>query len=429
LLVAEGWIRVRRITAAAAIFALGATLTVGVGAADASAQGLQVGGSGNTYYLNDQFSTIANIEFTFGRDDDEVYFGDWDGDGRDTPMLRRGTTFLYSNANTTGEPSVSFTYGRSSDEVLVGDWDADGRDSIAVRRDAVFHIRNVLSDGSADTVVQYGRTGDTVLVGDWDANGTDTFSVRRGAQYHVRNSMTSGPADVIVQYGREGDLVLVGDWDGDGRDSFAVRRDATYFIANAIRPGEADITVVYGRSNDVAFAGDWNGDRKDTLGVRRVFTAPPPPPPPADPVNCTGDGGANAPGPYTCQQMEAAVPAMLALINEERAARQLPPLRQGPCLTAAAQHWSESMVWLKTSGSAHNPSLTADVRACGVVGWSENVGRTVGSAPDTRVMMDRWMASSGHFRNLMSPTMEYVGIGIASAGDRQWYYVLDFGRL
>ena len=416
-------------TAAVAVTALAATLTVGYGAVDARAQGLEVGGTGDRYYLNDQFSTTANIEFVFGTEGDEVYFGDWDGDGRDTPMVHRGSTFLYSNVNASVEPDRWFTYGRAGDEVVVGDWDGDGRDTLAIRRDALFHIRNSLSEGAADTVVQYGRTGDTVLVGDWDGNDLDTFAVRRGAEYHVRNSMTSGPADVIVQYGRADDLVLVGDWDGDRKDSFVVRRDATYYIANAIRPGEADTTVVYGRSNDIAFAGDWNGDRKDTLGVRRVFTPPPPPPPPADPVDCTGTGGANAADPYTCQQMAAAVPEMLALINEERAARELPPLRQGPCLTGAAQHWAESMVWLSTSGSAHNPDLTADMRACGVVGWSENVGRTVGNAPDTRGMMDRWLASSGHYRNLMSTTMEYVGIGVASDGDRQWYYVLDFGRL
>lgn len=422
----------RRIMAAAAVTALAATLTVGLAADDAHAQGLEVGGAGNAYYLNDQFSTVANIEFRFGHAGDEVYFGDWDGDGRDTPMLRRGTTFLYTNTNATGEPERSFSYGRSTDQVLVGDWDGDGRDTLAVRRDAVFFVRDTLSDGPADRVIQYGRADDTVLVGDWDADRLDTFAVRRGAQYHVRSSMTSGPADVIVQYGRHEDLVLVGDWDRDGKDSFAVRRDATYFIANAIRPGEADVTVVYGRTDDIAFAGDWNGNGADTLGVRRAITppAPPPPPPvPADPVDCTGGGGPNAASPATCQAMDVATREMLALVNEERQRRGLTALRQGPCLTAAAQHWSESMVWLQTSGTAHNPSLTADMRACGVAGWSENVGRSIGNQPDARGMMDRWLASSGHYRNLMNPNLTHVGIGVASGGDRQWYYVLDFGRV
>ena len=405
--------------------ALAATLGTAYGAERAQAQGLEVGGAGNAYYLNDQFTPIANIEFTFGLENDQIYFGDWNGDGRDTPMLRRGSTFQYTNVNATGAPQLSFTYGRSADQVLVGDWDGDGRDTLAVRRDAVFHIRNTLSDGSADTVIQYGRAGDIVLVGDWDGDRKDTFAVRRGAQYHVRSSMTSGPADVIVQYGREDDAVLVGDWDGDAHDSFAVRRGATYYIANEIRPGEADIEVIYGRAEDVAFTGDWDGDGDDTLGVRRVAA---PPPVPDDPIDCTGQGGEHAGDPYTCAMMETGRNDLLPLINEERVAAGASELALDPCLGEAAQHWSESMAWLRTSGSAHNPDLNADMRACGMRGWAENVARGWGSEPDVRDVMDRWLASPGHHRNLMNPDLTHIGIGVASNGDGQWYYVLDFGR-
>ncbi|WP_404311685.1 hypothetical protein LG314_10050 [Agrococcus terreus] len=240
------------------------------GTGSGGSEGSEVGGSGDLYFLNDRFTSEANIQFRFGREDDQVYFGDWDGDGRDTPMLRRGATFQYANANATGAPLQSFIYGRADDVVMVGDWNGDGRDTLAVRRGGQFHIRNVLANGAADEVIYYGRPTDNVLVGDWNGDGFDTFAVRRGAEYHVRNSMTSGPADLIVHYGRADDRVLVGDWDGDGRDSFAVRRQATYYIANEIRPGQADIVLIYGRAADVAFSGDWNGDGADTLGVRRI---------------------------------------------------------------------------------------------------------------------------------------------------------------
>lgn len=399
-----------------------ATIAVGPGTAEVRTQGLEVGGSGSSYYLNDRFTSTANIQFTFGRDTDRVYFGDWNGDGRDTPMLRRGATFQYSNANASGAALQTFIYGRDDDVVLVGDWDGDGRDTLAVRRGAQFHIRNVMASGPADRVIYYGQSTDVVLVGDWDGNGLDTFAVRRGAQYHVRSSMTSGPADVVVVYGRPDDLVLVGDWDGDRRDSFAVRRQATYYIANEIRPGEADIVLIYGRSDDVAFSGDWNGNGADTLGVRRVAAMP------SDPVDCTGGGGDNAADPSTCRAMERESAALLALVNEERAERNRPALRLDPCLQRAAQHWSESMAWLKTSGAAHNPQLNADMRACGMRGWAENVASSSGSAPDARNVMDRWLASSGHHTNLMNATMTHVGVGVASTGDGRWYYVLDFGR-
>jgi hypothetical protein len=272
--------------AGATLAAAVAAVTIFAAPGAATAQGLEVGGSGNGYFLNDSFTTVANHEFRYGSWNDRAYFGDWDGDGTDTLMLRRGNEYLVTQSNTDPAVRSGFTYGRAGDEVLVGDWNGDGRDTLAVRRDSKFHIRNTLTSGAADRVVVYGRSGDTVLVGDWDGDGDSTFAVRRGAEYHVRNTLTSGVADRVAVYGRSGDRVLVGDWNGDAKDTFAVRRSATYFIANQVRAGEADITVTYGRADDVAFAGDWNGNGVDTLGVRRVVsstgdTAPAPSPAPA----------------------------------------------------------------------------------------------------------------------------------------------------
>ena len=75
----------------------------------------------------------------------------------------------------------AFIYGDAGDEVFVGDWNGDGVDSIAIRRLNVFHVRNSLTNGVAQNVFGFGNPGDAVLVGDWDGNGTDTFGVTRGA--------------------------------------------------------------------------------------------------------------------------------------------------------------------------------------------------------------------------------------------------------
>nr|KEP23495.1 hypothetical protein DA06_08025 [Georgenia sp. SUBG003] len=246
-----------------------------VGLPTASAKGGAIGGSGSGFYLSDTFSSKANIELTYGSAADDVFVGDWDGDGADTLAYRRGNAFYVRNSNTTGEPDQLFTYGRPGDTVLVGDWDGDGVDTLAVRRGNLYHVKNSLTSGVADSVVAYGRSDDTVLVGDWDADGKDTFAVRRGSEYHVRNSMSSGVADKIAYYGRSGDDVYVGDWDGDGEDTFTVRRGSVYYVANAIRGGEADFEVVYGRATDTTLVGDWNADGVDSLGVRRVETPAP----------------------------------------------------------------------------------------------------------------------------------------------------------
>jgi hypothetical protein len=70
-------------------------------------------------------------------------------------------------------------YGREEDTVMVGDWNGNGHDTLAVRRGAQYFIRNTIAPGQADITVVYGRPDDRVLVGDWDSDGQDTLGVRR----------------------------------------------------------------------------------------------------------------------------------------------------------------------------------------------------------------------------------------------------------
>ncbi|PFG20355.1 hypothetical protein ATL40_1953 [Serinibacter salmoneus] len=263
------------------------------------AAGGEVGGSGQQYFLNDQWGGEANHAFNYGRVSDQVYVGDWDGDGRDTLAVRRGQTYYFSNGLGAGAADVVVNYGRASDVVYVGDWDGDGRDTLAVRRGRDYHIKNSLNGGGADAVVPYGRSSDVVLVGDWDGDGDDTLAVRRGQTYHVKNTLTAGAADRVFNYGRTTDRVYVGDWNRDSRDTFGVRRGRTYYLANSLSGGSADRVVTYGRDADTTIVGDWNGDGSSTLGVRR---------PPAAPIKF-GDGthlvGADIPaGVYRSQGAE-----------------------------------------------------------------------------------------------------------------------------
>jgi hypothetical protein len=181
-------------------------------------------GVGNGFYLTNGWNGTADAVFSFGRASDQVLVGDWDGDGVDSPAVRRGNVYFLSNSFAGGAADVELTFGRASDEVLVGDWDADGVDSLAVRRGNSYFLSNTLAGGAADVELAYGRAADRVLVGDWDGDGTDTLGVRRGNAYFLANSFAGGPADVELTYGRSGDAVLVGDWDGDGTDTLGVRR-------------------------------------------------------------------------------------------------------------------------------------------------------------------------------------------------------------
>ncbi len=188
-----------------------------------------------------------------------------------TPTPTEPALRFYLNDAWTGTANISFSWGARSDEVLVGDWNGDGKDTLMLRRGNTFHLKNTLASGGADKTFSYGRAKDVILVGDWNGNGKDTLAVRRRNTYFISNNLNGGDASTTVTYGRVNDDVFVGSFSSKiAADSLAVRRGNTYFITNTIRSGAADRRVAYGRAGDETLVGDWNGDGADTLGVRRV---------------------------------------------------------------------------------------------------------------------------------------------------------------
>src|SRR3712207_6430659 len=124
---------------------LTAGLTAGVIAgaiSPAAAQGEAVDGSGNVYFLSGAGNTSGQAQkvMVFGDPGDEVFFGDWDKDGVDSPTVRRGNAFFVADQD--GKTVNVFSYGDAGDDVLVGDWDGDGADSLAVRRGNKFFVKN-----------------------------------------------------------------------------------------------------------------------------------------------------------------------------------------------------------------------------------------------------------------------------------------------
>ncbi|MDD9205143.1 hypothetical protein PU560_01520, partial [Georgenia sp. 10Sc9-8] len=62
----------------------GLAATAGVvlgGASTAVAKGGEVGGTGDQYFLSNTLAATSNIHLSYGRSSDQVYIGDWDGDG------------------------------------------------------------------------------------------------------------------------------------------------------------------------------------------------------------------------------------------------------------------------------------------------------------------------------------------------------------
>lgn len=234
-------------------------------------------GPGNLYFLSNALSGgVADAVVSFGRADDAVLVGDWDGDGSDTLAVRRGNDYLFTNSREGGPAEFSLTLGRDTDDVLVGDWDGDGTDTLAIRRGNAYHIFMTAHDGDADEVVVFGTDSDLVLVGDWDGDGRDTIAVRRGVQYLFLDSLHGGEADRTQSFGRATDQVMVGDWDGDGADTPLVRRGNSYWAMNGFDVADEDegVRFVYGFLTDLALVGDWDGDGTDSTGVRRPVADP-----------------------------------------------------------------------------------------------------------------------------------------------------------
>jgi uncharacterized protein YkwD len=105
--------------------------------------------------------------------------------------------------------------------------------------------------------------------------------------------------------------------------------------------------------------------------------------------------------------------AVLCLTNEERNAHGLPSLRPSARLNRVAQRQTEAMV---ASGDfGHGPDFALRISGVGY-DWraaGENIA-TGFTTPQS--VIDTWMASPEHCRNMLDPNFRDLGIGAAAAG-------------
>lgn len=204
-----------------------------------------------------------------------VIYGDWDGDGDETPGWydHNTSTWMLSNSHSSGTADHVFRYGSPGDRPVVGDWNGDGKTSIGIVRNRNhWYLTNSLGSGNADYSFYYGRSEDEPIVGDWDGDGRETPGLVRGNWWYLSNNMKGGYAEYDFPYGRLSDEPITGDWDGDGRDTPGLVRGNTWYMSNSMTGGIADYDFPYGRDDDAIAAADWNGDGKATPAVIRGFT-------------------------------------------------------------------------------------------------------------------------------------------------------------
>lgn len=143
-------------------------------------------------------------------------------------------------------------------------------------------------------------------------------------------------------------------------------------------------------------------------------------------VGSSGESCVSPPPDVTAADLRSVARATLCLLNAERAARGLKPLRMETRLTAAAKGHSRDMVKRRFFAHVSPDGGTFDqrIRKAGytrrartfVIG--ENIGSGVGEAASPRQIVDAWMNSRPHKANILHSRFAEIGVGIVLGSPR-----------
>lgn len=100
-------------------------------------------------------------------------------------------------------------------------------------------------------------------------------------------------------------------------------------------------------------------------------------------------------------------------VNDLRISRGLRPLIIDPKLHATALDWSSNLA--RTATLAHDAGLATDVS-----GWTK-LAENVGTGSTVNAVWNAFLASPGHFANLIDPDMTHLGVGtVRDSAGRLW---------
>ena len=106
-------------------------------------------------------------------------------------------------------------------------------------------------------------------------------------------------------------------------------------------------------------------------------------------------------------------------INRLRASKGLRQLQVSGELVGVARHWTDQMV--ANGQISHNPNLGSQVSG----NWTK-LGENVGVGYDVDGLMKAFINSPAHYRNLVDPDWNYVGVGVSYGSDGRLFTTHNF---
>lgn len=104
----------------------------------------------------------------------------------------------------------------------------------------------------------------------------------------------------------------------------------------------------------------------------------------------------------------------VAAINNVRAGRGLATLAVHSELVGVARNWTDAMAG--AGAISHNPNLASQVSA----NWAV-LGENVGVGYDVDGLMQAFIDSAAHYRNIVEPRFDTIGVGVTWGPDGRMY--------
>lgn len=120
---------------------------------------------------------------------------------------------------------------------------------------------------------------------------------------------------------------------------------------------------------------------------------------------------------------------VIALTNQQRKTKGLPPLGEDAALAKAAQaHACDNAdTGRMTHDGSDGSTLPVRVERAGY-DYREVAENVAAGFIDAPSVMSGWMGSKGHRRNILNRNLRDIGIGVAIGADGQIYWAMDLGR-